>query len=70
MEEFKLALYEIDFERLKQIRKVVMENGGYCPCVPKYAHTEGNKCFCEEFLNTGICRCGAFKSVEDSDIKD
>ena len=47
------------------IKKLVEENDGYCPCtVIKNADT---KCMCKEFKaqKSGVCHCGRFKRVEE-----
>lgn len=54
-----------DKELVTLARKMLKENGGYCPCAivkePEF------KCMCDEFLkNTdkGPCYCGLYEKVE------
>jgi len=48
-----------DYELLK---KVFLENRGYCLCAV------GLKCPCHNFLREGECRCGVYRPLnEDSE---
>lgn len=49
-----------DKEIVKEVRKALMENNGYCPCVLE--QTEDTKCMCKEFreMETGECHCGLY----------
>ena len=55
-----MKIIEID----KDIKRLVDENNGYCPCtVVKNADT---KCICKEFReqqHPGVCHCGRFEKV-------
>ena len=57
-----MRIIEVD----TSIRKLVVENDGYCPCtVVKNTDT---KCICKQFkvqTTTGVCHCGRFEKVED-----
>ena len=44
----KVRLNE-DKEIVARIKEGLKRTGGYCPC--RLAHTEENKCMCEEFRN-------------------
>ena len=49
----------------KDIRKLVIENNGYCPCA--VVKNEDTKCICKEFMQQetpGLCHCGRFEKVE------
>lgn len=49
----------------KDIRKLVIENNGYCPCT--VVKNEDTKCICKEFMQQetpGLCHCGRFEKVE------
>ena len=43
------------------IKKLVEENDGYCPCT--VIKNEDTKCMCKEFKEqaSGVCHCGRFK---------
>ena len=47
----------------KDIRKLVAENDGYCPCT--VIKNEDTKCMCKEFKeqDSGVCHCGRFEKV-------
>lgn len=49
-----------DKEVVKEVRKALMENNGYCPCVIE--QTEDTKCMCKEFreMESGECHCGLY----------
>ena len=53
----------IDKELVKQIRKELKENDGYCPC--RIIKDETTKCMCEEFRNqeSGLCHCGLYEKI-------
>ena len=54
-----------DEELVKDIKKQLTLNGGYCPC--RVEHTDDNKCMCKEFREQvkdpsfiGECHCGLY----------
>lgn len=49
-----------DKEIVKEVRKVLRENNGYCPCALE--QTEDTKCMCKEFreMESGECHCGLY----------
>lgn len=49
-------------ELVSQIQKKLKQNGGYCPCVPKYLWNADTKCPCKEFreMEQGECNCGLY----------
>lgn len=49
-----------DTEYVKEIKKKLKENGGYCPC--RLTKSEDTKCMCKEFREqeSGYCHCGLF----------
>ena len=60
----KIKLSE-DKELVKEIKKKLKENDGYCPC--RLAKTEDTKCPCKEFreqTEMGECHCGLYDKVE------
>ena len=64
----KVRLNE-DKEVVAKIREGLKRTGGYCPF--RLAHTEENKCMCEEFRAQlkdpsfeGYCHCGLFYAVK------
>ena len=48
-----------------EIKKLVDENDGYCPCT--ILRTEDTKCMCKEFKEqeSGPCHCGRFFKVKE-----
>lgn len=52
-----------DTEFVKNLRKRIKDNGGYCPCRPD--KIPENKCLCEAYRTTGECICGLFIKVPD-----
>lgn len=53
-------------ELVKEIRKKIKENGGYCPC--SLIKNEDTKCMCKEFReqNSGECHCGLYIKTEQN----
>ena len=53
-----------DRKYVKEIRKKLKENDGYCPC--KILKIDDNKCMCKEFRDmierkeSGECHCGLY----------
>lgn len=50
-----------DTELVKEVRKALRQNDGYCPC--KITHIPDNKCMCKAFLEQetpGECHCGLY----------
>ena len=48
------------------IKKLVDDNGGYCPCA--VFHRPETKCICKEFREQktpGKCHCGRFEKVSE-----
>ena len=48
----------------KDIKHLVDENDGYCPCT--VVKNEDTKCICKEFKEQkepGVCHCGRFEKV-------
>lgn len=56
-----------DKETVKDIRKRIKDNNGYCPCA--LVKTADTKCMCKEFLeqDNGMCRCGLFIKTSEND---
>lgn len=55
-----------DEEHVAEIRAVLKENGGYCPC--RLIKTPETKCPCQEFRaqsKPGICHCGLYYKTPD-----
>ena len=49
------------------IKELVKQNGGYCPCAIR--KNEDTKCICKEFReqeHSGACHCGRFEKVEEA----
>ena len=66
----KVRLNE-DKEIVARIKEGLKRTGGYCPC--RLAHTEENKCMCEEFRNQikdpnfeGYCHCMLYYKEKDA----
>ena len=49
-----------DKEFVREMRKAIKDNNGYCPC--KLEHTPDTKCMCKEFreMEEGTCHCGLY----------
>lgn len=49
---------------VKEMRKALKNNNGYCPC--RKEKTEDTKCMCKEFLEQGLgfCHCGLYEKTE------
>ncbi len=49
-----------DSELVRELRKQLKENEGYCPC--SLVKTEDTKCMCKEFreMDEGMCHCGLY----------
>ena len=45
------------------IKKLVDDNNGYCPCLIQ--KNEDTKCMCKDFREqkSGLCHCGRFEKV-------
>lgn len=54
-----------DEEYVKEIRKKLKENSGYCPC--RIEKNEDTKCMCKEFREQpeGMCHCGLYIKVQE-----
>lgn len=49
---------------VKEIRKALNDNDGYCPC--SLIKSEDTKCMCKEFRESrelGLCHCGLYERV-------
>lgn len=60
--EKTLKIREID----PSFKKLVIENGGYCPCMVH--KTPDTKCMCKEFRDQkthGPCHCGRYEKYEE-----
>ena len=54
-----------DKKLVKDIRKQLKENDGYCPC--KLEKTSDTKCLCKDFreqTSEGYCHCGLYYKEE------
>lgn len=57
-----------DKDVVKDIKKQVKENDGYCPC--QLVRTPDTKCMCKTFreqATPGECHCGLYIKVEEED---
>ena len=54
-----------DREFVREIKKELKNNGGYCPC--RLTRTPDTKCMCKEFREqkSGVCHCGLYIKEED-----
>jgi ferredoxin-thioredoxin reductase catalytic subunit len=52
-----------DKEKVKEVRKALKENDGYCPC--KLIKDETTKCMCKEFREQsyGLCHCELYEKI-------
>ena len=57
--------YEIvknpDGEFVKNLKKRIKNNNGYCPC--RFEKNQDTKCPCKDFKETGECICGLYIKV-------
>lgn len=57
-----------DKGKVDEIRALIKENDGYCPC--KLVKVDDTKCMCKEFReqSEGMCHCGLYiKEVIDNE---
>ena len=54
-----------DQKYVKEIRRQLKENSGYCPC--SLLKSEDTKCMCKEFreMESGMCHCGLYSKEDD-----
>ena len=54
-----------DQKYVKEIRRQLKENSGYCPC--SLLKSEDTKCMCKEFreMESGMCHCGLYIKEDD-----
>lgn len=52
-----------DIEYVKEVKKQLKSNSGYCPC--KLEKTKDTKCMCKEFRDqeSGMCHCGLYIKI-------
>lgn len=56
---------------VKEIRRKLIENNGYCPC--RIVKNNDTKCMCKEFRDSqeeGLCHCGLYRKVQVGERKD
>lgn len=49
-----------DKEFVKEMKKAIKNNNGYCPC--QIEKSPDTKCMCKEFreMKSGMCHCGLY----------
>ena len=54
-----------DKEYVKEIKKQLKANSGYCPC--RLEKNKDTKCMCKEFREqeSGMCHCGLYIKVQE-----
>ena len=58
-----------DTELVRDIRKQIHDNGGYCPCALQ--RNQNTKCMCKEFRDMvsmgylGPCHCGLYVATKE-----
>lgn len=54
-----------DEEIVKEVRRALAANDGYCPC--RIEHTEDTKCMCKAFrdMEEGECHCGLYIKTKE-----
>ena len=60
-----------DTKTVKEIRRLLKENDGYCPC--RLVKNEDTKCPCKEFreqAEPGECCCGLYVKEREYDVWD
>lgn len=65
MELYMKIMTNPDKEYVKEIKKQLKANNGYCPCALE--KTKDTKCMCKEFreMEEGTCHCGLYIKVKD-----
>jgi len=58
MSEKQRMILNPDKEYVRDVRKRLKDNGGYCPC--QVEKTPDTKCKCKDFRETGVCVCRLF----------
>ena len=56
--------YIIDLKMLKKAK-----DRGFCLCDALKKDNKENECPCEEFLKSGICKCGVYKEIKKKEIE-
>lgn len=58
-----------DRELVKEIKRKLLENNGYCPC--KLDKNADTKCMCKEFRDQaeGECHCGLYVKIPEGSLK-
>ena len=54
-------VYQINFKALEKAKQ-----RGYCLCDVNKAEDDANVCPCNEFLNSGICKCLVYQEVNSN----
>lgn len=60
-----------DRKKVKEVKKQLKENDGYCPCA--LIHSPQTKCICKRFKDkvaegySGECDCGLYISKEENE---
>ena len=57
--------YNTDLELVKEIKKQLAANNGFCPCT--IVQTQDTKCMCKEFRDQeeGECHCGLYVKIKE-----
>ena len=65
-----MTVYENpDREYAEEVRQLIRDNNGYCPC--KLEKNKDTKCKCKDFIDqvkqgiVGSCHCGLYVATED-----
>lgn len=54
----KKMILNPDKEWVREIRRRIKDNGGYCPC--QVERTKDTKCPCKSFREDAVCDCQLF----------
>ena len=59
-----------DEDYVKEIKKRLKENDGYCPC--RLQKTVDTKCMCKDFRDQeeGSCHCGLYIKIKEHNINE
>lgn len=54
-----------DTELVKEIKRQLKDNNGYCPC--QLVKTKDTKCMCKTFreMDEGMCHCGLYIKIKE-----
>lgn len=60
----QVKIKKLNTSQADKIKKLLKENGGYCPCLIE--QNKDTKCMCKKFREQeeGICHCGLYEKIK------